>query len=87
MIGAGNPASGTIASVGFILGGLGGRIPTSKDLDPPIDPPWWMYLHFGLLCSNQWSTTGPSKVVVCVVLSQCLWESAYERSLVAYRKE
>ena len=36
----------------------------------------WVILH-----SNQWSTTGPLKAVVC------LWESVYKRSLAAYQKE
>ena len=44
-------------------------------------------LYGGSICSlgyfpyNQWSTTGPSKAVVCAI---CLWESAYKGPLLSF---
>ena len=67
---------------------LGGRALSCKSLDPPawrIDPAWWVHLQFGLFSIQ---TNGPHLVHqrMWYVLS-CLWESAYKRSLAAYRKE
>ena len=45
---------------------LGGRALACKGLDHLIDPAWWIHLLFGLFSIP---TSGPSKAVVCAVLS------------------
>ena len=44
-------------------------VPAFEAVGRRIDPSQWTQLQFGLFRSNQWSTTGLSKAVVCTVLS------------------
>ena len=65
-----------------------GRALCCNGLDPPawrINPAWWMHLQFGLFSIP---TSGPQLVhqMLWYALSY-LWDSAYKRSLAAYRNE
>ena len=64
----------------------GSRAPTFKHLDHPINSAWWMNLQFGLFFVP---TSGPQLGYEkkAPILQGCVWESAFKRSLAAYRKE